>query len=83
VELAALAIALAAVLNRWRAARVGSIVSLAGGFSLSVGSTCGSWLLPDGLSDPCRSSSLALLPAFLFNPDQLTNRALGAGASVT
>ena len=80
VELAALAIALAAVLidGGLIDGRVGVWLDcLLGWWLLALGwIDLRSWLLPDALTLPLIIAGLAA--AFLFNPDQLTDRALGA-----
>lgn len=74
VELAALAIALAAVLSdggpgAWLDCLLGWWLLALGWIDLRC------WLLPDALTLPLIVAGLAA--AFLFNPDQLTDRALG------
>ena len=80
VELAALAIALADVLidGGLIDGRVGVWLDcLLGWWLLALGwIDLRSWLLPDALTLPLIIAGLAA--AFLFNPDQLTDRALGA-----
>src|SRR5271169_5143020 len=75
VELAALAIALAAVLidggqGAWLDCLLGWWLLALGWIDLR------SWLLPDALTLPLTVAGLAA--SFLFDPDQLVNRALGA-----
>jgi len=75
IELAALAIALAAVLidggqGAWLDCLLGWWLLALGWIDLRC------WLLPDVLTLPLIIAGLAA--AFLFNPDQLTDRALGA-----
>jgi leader peptidase (prepilin peptidase)/N-methyltransferase len=75
VELAALAVALAAVLldggqRVWLDCVLGWWLLALGWIDLR------SWLLPDALTLPLIIAGLAA--AFLFSPDQLTDRALGA-----
>ncbi|MGB9649296.1 MAG: prepilin peptidase, partial [Stellaceae bacterium] len=75
VELAALAVALAAVLidrrqGAWLDCLLGWWLLVLGWIDLRC------WLLPDALTLPLIIAGLAA--AFLFNPDQLTDRALGA-----
>ena len=75
VELAALAIALAAVLidggqRAWLDCLLGWWLLALGWIDLRC------WLLPDALTLPLIIAGLAA--AFLFNPDQLTDRAVGA-----
>jgi leader peptidase (prepilin peptidase) / N-methyltransferase len=75
VELAALAIALAAVLidggqRAWLDCLLGWWLLALGWIDLR------SWLLPDALTLPLIIAGL--VAGFLFNPDQLTDRALGA-----
>jgi leader peptidase (prepilin peptidase)/N-methyltransferase len=75
VELAALAIALASVLidggqGAWLDCLLGWWLLALGWIDLRR------WLLPDALTLPLIIAGLAA--AFLFNPDQLTERALGA-----
>ncbi len=75
VELAALAIALASVLidggqGAWLDCLLGWWLLALGWIDLRC------WLLPDALTLPLIIAGLAA--AFLFNPDQLTDRALGA-----
>src|SRR3954447_1615285 len=75
VELAALAIALAAVLidgvqRAWLDCLLGWWLLALGWIDLR------SWLLPDALTLPLIIAGLVV--GFLFNPDQLTDRALGA-----
>jgi leader peptidase (prepilin peptidase)/N-methyltransferase len=80
VELAALAIALAAVLSHGVLSDGGPgawLDCLLGWWLLTLGWTdlrC--WLLPNALTLPLIIAGLAA--AFLFSPDQLTDRALGA-----
>lgn len=75
VELAALAVALAAVLiDRGQRAWLDCLL---GWWLLALGwIDLRSWLLPDALTLPLIIAGLAA--AFLFDPDQLTERALGA-----
>jgi len=75
VELAAMAVAVAAVLidggqRAWLDCLLGWWLLALGWIDLR------SWLLPDALTLPLIIAGLAA--AFLFNPDQLTERALGA-----
>ena len=75
VELAAMAIALASVLieggqRAWLDCLLGWWLLALGWIDLRC------WLLPDALTLPLIIAGLAA--AFLFNPDQLTERALGA-----
>ena len=75
VELAALAVALAAVLldggqRAWLDCLLGWWLLALGWIDLR------SWLLPDAVTLPLIIAGLAA--AFLFNPEQLTERALGA-----
>jgi leader peptidase (prepilin peptidase)/N-methyltransferase len=75
VELSALTVALAAVLiDRGQGAWLDCLL---GWWLLALGwIDLRSWLLPDALTLPLIIAGLAA--AFLFNPDQLTGRALGA-----
>jgi len=75
IELAAVAVALAAVLldggeGAWLDCLLGWWLLALGWIDLRC------WLLPDGLTLPLIIAGLAA--AFLFSPDQLTDRALGA-----
>lgn len=80
VELAALAVALAAVLidggqRAWLDCLLGWWLLTLGWIDLRC------WLLPDALTLPLIIAGLAA--SFIFNPDQLTDRALGAALGYT